>query len=79
MFFLIIIVRGAPEIFPLTNLGFCPNRLDPHPPSPWRLGHRQQKKIDVYFAFQAILSILFFHENFHFFGWDWLGLIGLMH
>ena len=25
------LLRGAPEIFPLTNLGFCPNRLDPPP------------------------------------------------
>ena len=28
------------------------------------------KKNDVYFAFWAILSILFFHDKFHFFGWD---------
>ena len=45
------IVRGAPKRFPLANLGFCPNRLDPPPHPPWRLGHRKQKKIDVYFAF----------------------------
>ena len=46
--------RGAKSLFPLTNLGFCPNRLDPPPRQ--RLGHPQQKKtFDVYFAFWAIL------------------------
>ena len=35
------------------------------------LGYSKKKKgFNVYFAFQAILSILFFHEKCHFFGWD---------
>ena len=31
---------------------------------------KRKKQINVCFAFQAILSILFVHEKFHFFGWD---------
>ena len=50
---------------------FVPRGLTPSP----NVGIPKKEKInDVYFAFYAILSILFFHENFHFFGWDWLGL-----
>ena len=41
------------------------------PPPPQKLEFpKRKKKINVYFAFQTILSILFFHQNCHFFGWD---------
>ena len=54
------IVRGAPKRFPLANLGFCPNRLDP-PPPPWRLGHPQPKKI-----FLCLFCILGYSKHFIF-------------
>ena len=50
-------VRGAFNLDLSKLLGFCPNRLNPRSP-PRTLGH--PKKIDVYFSFKAILSILFF-------------------
>ena len=40
------------------------------PPSRKLGGKKKKTKFNVYFAFYAILSILFFHEIFFFFGWD---------
>ena len=48
----------------ILQIKFCPNRLDP---PPQKLGHQKLKKRNVYFAFKAILSILFFcMKNFIF-------------
>ena len=60
------LIRGAFKSDFWKKLGFCPNQVDPLPES-W---DTQIKKNDVFFAFWAILSILFFHEKFHFFGLD---------
>ena len=44
-------LRGASEIFPLTNLVFWTNRLDPPPlPGGWDPDNKK-KFFDVYFAF----------------------------
>ena len=44
-------VRGAAQKVPLTNLGFCPNRLDPPPlPGGWDTPNKKFF-FDVYFAF----------------------------
>ena len=51
------------------KLGLLAQPADPPPPR--KLGRqKKKKKFNVYFAFQAILSILFVHEKFHFSGWD---------
>ena len=70
--------RGAPKMFPLTNLVFWTNRLDP--PPPWRLGHPQpKKKFWCLFCILGYSKHFIFSWKFSFFlvgiGWDW-GILG---
>ena len=61
-------LRGAIKINFRKKLGIWPNQRTPPLPVSCA-AKKRRKKINVYFAFQAILSILFFHEKFHFFFW----------
>ena len=61
--------KGSPQTIVSGLVGILSQPGRPHPPLPLPEGWDSQKgkKNNVYFAFQAILSILFVHEKFHFF------------
>ena len=69
-FFSLKALRGAFKIVFRKKFGIWPNQQTPPCPLPVVWAAKKRKKFNVYFAFQAILSILFFHEKCHFFGWD---------
>ena len=59
---------GEPSKFFSEKVGHLAQQADA---PPRKLGRqKKKKKFNVYFAFYAIQSILFFPEKFHFFGWD---------
>ena len=61
--------KGSPQTIVSGLVGILSQPGRPPPPLPLPEGWDSQKgeeKNYVYFAFQAILSILFFHEKFHF-------------
>ena len=71
-------LRGAPQKVPLTNLGFCPNRLDP-PPHPLPRGWDTDNKKNFFWCLFCILGYskhFIFSWKFSFFGLG-LGYIGV--